>query len=127
MAKKILIIEDDEVTLRMLSEALRAEGLLISEANDGERGLNLALQENPDLILLDVVLPKMDGMTLIGKLRQNPAGKKIPIILLTNLQLDDAMLKEITSREPSYYLIKRDWTLDEVVKKVKERLELSSR
>ena len=125
--KKILIIEDENSQRKALMEKFTREGFTVLEARDGEEGLRVALKEQPHIILLDIVMPKMDGMTMIKKLRQeNDWGKSVPVILLTNLSSDDDKInKMITENEPAYYLVKSNYLLSEVVEKVKERLSRS--
>src|SRR3989344_3013072 len=120
--KKILVIEavEDEISLRnALHEKFTAEGFRILEARDGEEGLAIALREHPDLILLDILMPKMDGITMMKKLRQaNEWGKKVPIILLTNLSAKDEKInKAIADYEPAYYLVKSNWSMADLVEK----------
>ena len=121
-AKKILVVDDEAATRKALADKLTQAGFTILEATDGEAGLASALTEHPDLILLDIVMPKMDGMNVLKKLREDAWGKQVPVILLTVLNPDDNMIKDVSAHEPSYYLIKTDWRLDDVVAKVKERL-----
>lgn len=124
-AKKqgILIVEDEVSMLNALRDKFTREGFTVFEAKNGEQGLEIALREHPDLILLDIAMPVMDGMTMMKKLRQeNDWGKKVPIILLTNLNEDDKINIRITEDEPAYYLVKSDWKIDDVVEKVRERL-----
>ena len=122
--KTILVVEDDPPILKTLVDKLTEEGFRIIEAHDGEEGLMIADRDHPDLILLDIVMPKMDGMTMLKKLRQeNEWGKSVPVILLTNLSPDEEKInKGITEDEPAYYLIKTNWSLNDVVQKVRERL-----
>ena len=125
-SKKILIIEvveDDRPLLSVLSERFNAEGYRVISATTGEEGLNLALKHKPDLILLDIVMPKMDGITMLKKLRDDPWGKKANVILLTNLSADEKITKAVTELEPTYYLIKTDWKMDDIVERVKKTLE----
>ena len=120
--KKILVVEvveDDRPLLSVLCDRFSAEGYNVISALTGDEGLKLALEHKPDLILLDIVMPKMDGITMFKKLRQDPWGKKANVILLTNLSADDKITKAVTELEPSYYLIKTDWKLDDIVEKVK--------
>ena len=120
---KILIVEDEEIMLKALVDRFTSEKFEVISAKDGEEGLKLALIERPNLILLDIILQKMDGMTMMQRLRRtNSWGESVPIILLTNLNADDKIMKGITEDKPAYYLIKTQWTLDDVVEKVKERL-----
>ncbi len=121
--KKILIVEDEPSMLQVLSDALRAEKFDVVTASDGVEGLRQAETHHPDLILLDIVMPKMDGVSMMKKLRsENDWGKNVPIIILTNLSADDEILKSVTVSEPAYYLIKTNWTITDVIIKVKERL-----
>lgn len=120
--KTILIVEDDLPTLKSVSGELENCGYAVLEAEDGERGLKLALKEKPDLILLDILLPKMDGREVMKKLRENEWGKTALVIFLTNLTADDSIIKEIIKTEPAYYLIKPNWTLADIMEKVKEVL-----
>jgi DNA-binding response OmpR family regulator len=122
--KTILVVEDDPPMLKILVDKLTEEGFRIIEAHDGEEGLMMADRDHPDLILLDIVMPKMDGMTMLKKLRQeNEWGGSVPVILLTNLSPDEEKInKGITEDEPAYYLIKTNWSLNDVVQKVRERL-----
>jgi len=77
----------------------------------------------PDLILLDIILPKMDGMTVLKKLREDDRGKDVPVILLTNLDYSVGVAKAMESGAYDY-LVKVDWTLEEVVEKVRKRLQV---
>lgn len=125
--KKILIIEEveDNTSLRnVLSDKFKLEGFGVLEAKDGEDGLAIALREHPDLILLDIVLPKMDGLAMMSKLRQaNEWGKNVSIILLTNLDANnDKINQAITDNEPAYYLVKSNYTVEDLVAKIRERL-----
>jgi len=120
---KILIIEDELLQLKSLADEFTDEGFQVLKAQNGEAGLALALREHPDIILLDIVMPVMDGMTMLKKLRENVWGKGVPVILLTNLSADnDQRIKDITTTEPAYYLVKSNWALRDVVEKVRERL-----
>ncbi|MES2023851.1 MAG: response regulator [Patescibacteria group bacterium] len=122
--KTILIVEDDHILLEALRDNLLHEGFIALEAMDGEQGLAMAIEKKPDLILLDILMPKMDGMEMMHKLRaSNDYGKKVPIILLTNLTPDEEkIMKQITTDEPAYYLVKSQWSLKDILEKIKERL-----
>ena len=117
--KKILIAEDDRSLLSVLQEELMNEGFSVVIALDGEEGLIVAEKEKPDLFLLDIRMPKIDGITMAWKLKE--AGNNVPIIFLINL--DD--IKHISNGievSKSDYLIKSDWKLKDIVKKVKAKL-----
>jgi len=121
---KILIVEDEEVICKAYADELRDEGFAILIAKNGQIGLELALREKPDLILLDILMPVMDGLTMMDTLRQKDLyGKDVPIILLTNLSAsEEKIMQAITKNEPAYYLVKSDWNLSAVIEKIKERL-----
>lgn len=121
---KILIVEDEEIICKAYADELRDEGFAILVAKNGQVGLELALREKPDLILLDILMPVMDGLTMMNTLRQkNLYGKNVPIILLTNLSAsEEKIMKAITKNDPAYYLVKSDWNLSAVLEKIKERL-----
>ncbi len=119
--KKILIVEDEPALLAVLGNSLVKEGFTVIKAKDGQDGLNQALADHPDLILLDVIMPVMDGMTMLKKLRHDQWGTSVPVILMSNLP-DSEKSAVLTPNGSLDYLIKSDWKLEEVVKKVKEKL-----
>lgn len=122
----LLVVEDDRPVLRALVDKFTREGFIVHQASDGEEGLALALQVRPQLILLDVLMPKIDGLTMLKKLRaENVWGKTVPVILLTNLSPDnEQIMQTVTETEPAYYLVKTNWQIDDVVKKVREILNI---
>lgn len=121
--KLLLIIEDEKPVLRALVDKFGAEGFGVLTAENGEDGLKTALTEKPDLILLDLIMPKKTGLQVMHELRKNPGyGEKVPIIILTNLSANDKISGEVSEEEPSYYLVKADWKIEDVVNKVKETL-----
>jgi DNA-binding response OmpR family regulator len=119
--KKILIIEDEQPLVKALTDKLQDEGFSVSVAHDGVEGLKMSLEEKPGLVLLDLILPKMDGMTYLDKLRDDEWGREVPVIILTNLS-DDKKVVEAQKSGVYDYLIKTDWSLDDVIKMVKEKL-----
>ena len=123
--KKILIVEDEVTLSKVLSDALVVDGFDVIRAMDGEAGLKSALENKPDLILLDIVMPKMDGLSVLDALRKSGEwGKTVPIVMLTNLNADDRVMDSVVKNEPSYYLEKTDWNIQDVMEKVRERLGL---
>lgn len=125
MNKKILVVEDEKTVLKALVEKFTGEGFDTLSAENGEDGLSLALEKKPDLILLDLIMPKMTGIQMMRRLRESPGyGEKVPIIILTNLSANDRITLEAAKDEPSYYLVKADWKINDVVQKVKETLGL---
>lgn len=123
MKSTILIVEDEESQRKILSDYLSKKGFETLEAGDGVEGLNLALTKHPDLILLDVRMPKMDGMTMMHKLREDSWGKKASIVILTNYDTNDTHLFQIILDEPAFYLVKSNSSLDAIFEKLNEVLE----
>lgn len=121
--KKILIVEDELAYSKLLHDQLTAKGYTVITAEDGEKGLAMAKKEKPDLILLDIRMPKMDGMTMLNLLRKEAEGKKIKVIILTNLEPDDTIISQVVKTEPTYYCVKSDTKLPELLKKIKDLLE----
>jgi DNA-binding response OmpR family regulator len=118
--KKVLIAEDEPAMLTALTDKFQREGCAVTRAENGEVALTLAEAGKPDVILLDILMPVVDGMEVLKRIRNGSAwGKGVPIIILTNLPADDKIMNEVTQDEASYYLIKSDWKLYEVVEKVK--------
>lgn len=120
---KILVIEDERLVREAIRRKLASAGFQVIEAGDGEEGLQIAEKEKPDLVLLDLILPLMDGITVLDKLRTSSWGKEIRVIILSNLA-DSETVQESKKKGISDYLVKTDWTLEDVIKKVKEVLKL---
>ncbi len=118
---KILVIEDDIPVQKVLADKLGAEELDVIVASDGEKGLKMALADHPNLILLDIIMPNMDGMTMLQKLRQDEWGKDAKVVILTNLA-DAYKAEEANKRGVFDYLVKSDWKLEDLVKMVKDKL-----
>ena len=121
--KKILIIDDDLAFCEMLSEILRDEGAEVIVKNDGNSGLDAALKEHPDVVLSDMMMPGMTGMAVLEELRKDDWGKTVPAILLTNVNQPEAMAASIENGPPTEYLLKVDWTLDQIAERIKKVLE----
>lgn len=119
--KKILIIEDEKSLAEALRDKITSNGYQVIIANDGEEGLRAAKSEDPDLILLDIILPKKDGMTVLEELRGTDWGSGIPVIILTNLLDGDKVISALKAGVRDY-LIKSDWKINDVVKLIKEKI-----
>lgn len=121
LMKTILFIEDESTLQKTFGEILKQEGYEMISALDGEIGLRLAETKKPDLILLDLVLPKIHGFDVLKKLKQAEGTKQIPVIVLTNLEgmRDVDMALEIGA---TTYLVKAQYSLEEVVEKIKKAL-----
>lgn len=120
--KKILFVEDEIDIQKTLGEALRRKDYDVKAAMDGEIGLKLAKSENPDLILLDIILPKKNGLEVLEDLRKNERTKNIPVIILTNLENVGEVEKAIELGATTY-LIKANYSLDEIIEKVRKALD----
>ena len=120
--KKILIVEDEVSLLNVLTDKLTREGYTVVKAIDGKEGLRLALSELPDLILLDINMPVMDGITMLKLLRKEDAGKKVEVVMLTNFS-EYKLLAEAMEQGSHDYLVKSDWKLEDVVKLIHDKLK----
>lgn len=117
----VLIVEDDPILLRMYTEKLSFEGFQVVSARDGEEALEVTLKVNPALVLLDIMLPRMSGTDFLERLRQDPKGKNIPVIALTNLAEEEERQKAIKLGVKEY-LVKAMQTPEQVVEKIKKYL-----
>ena len=120
----ILIAEDEKPMLKALVDKFTHEGFNVIESKNGEEALKSALQKHPNIILLDLVMPKMDGLVVLKKLREDGWGKTVPIIILTNLNMDNKIIREVVALEPSFYLMKSEVKLEEIISKVREILKI---
>ncbi|MCK5319876.1 response regulator [Candidatus Parcubacteria bacterium] len=118
---KILLIEDDPFLLSMYSIKFEAEGFVVVSADDGEKGLEAAKKTDSDIILLDILMPKMNGFEVLEKLKADERTRKIPIILLTNLNQKDEIEKGLILGADDY-LIKAHFMPSEVVTRIKKIL-----
>ena len=119
---KILFIEDEISLQTTLGGALKEAGFEIENAYDGEAGLKAAQTSKPDLILLDLILPKMDGFQVLKDLKSGAGTKDIPVIVLTNLESADDVGKVIALGATTY-LVKSNYELGDIVEKIKEILK----
>ena len=121
-AKKILIAEDEEAMLDALASKFEKRGFTVVRAHDGEEGYNLAMKEKPDLLILDILMPKMNGMDLMEKIRQDEHwGGDVPIVMLTNISDPENVSRAAMSKVYDF-LVKTDWRLDDVVKLAEDKL-----
>lgn len=119
--KKILFVEDEAALQEALGGVLKQAGYEVISALDGEIGLRLAKSEKPDLILLDLILPKFSGFEVLKILSDNGETKEIPVIVLTNMEKMEDINKAIELGAKTY-LVKTDYDLEEVISKVKKVL-----
>lgn len=118
---KILIIEDDPLMLRMYQKIFKFEGFTVVVASNGEEGIDTARKEKPTLILLDIMMPKMNGLEVLDKLKLDPNTKKIPVVMLTNLAGSHDAEKALTLGAVKY-IVKSEYDPKQVTNMVKEIL-----
>jgi len=123
---KVLLIEDDPVLAKVLNEELREAGFEIFQAYDGDAGLSMAREKLPDLILLDIMLPKKSGFEVLESLKSFPETKAIPVALLTMLGSDDDVKKGL-QLGASEYIVKSQHALPEIMEMVKKFLDKEGR
>jgi len=117
--KTIIFIEDEPTLQKTVGRFLENEGYEIKSALDGETGLAMVKKIKPDLVLLDLILPKKDGFEVLKEIKADETTKDIPVIVLTNLEKTDDIEKTL-SLGATTYLVKANYELEEVVKKIKE-------
>lgn len=115
---KILFIEDESALQKAASQVLAAEGFQVFSALDGETGLELAKKEMPEVILLDLIIPKKDGFQVLEALKKNPSTQNIPVIVLSNLE-GSSDVERALALGATTYLVKTNYRLEEVVAKIK--------
>ncbi|OIO46283.1 MAG: hypothetical protein AUJ31_02230 [Parcubacteria group bacterium CG1_02_39_15] len=121
MPKTILFIEDESALQKTFGEIFKQEGYEMISALDGEIGLRSAKTKKPDLILLDLILPKINGFDVLKQLKEDPDTKEIPVIVLTNLEgMQD--IEKVIGLGATTYLIKANYSLVEVMEKIKKAL-----
>lgn len=124
MEKTILVVEDEKSLREAIADILHRKGFSSLEAKNGKEGVELALAKHPELILLDLIMPEVDGMAALKKIREDAWGATVPVIILTNLSATkEQLVDDMVTHKPMHYLIKSDWKLHDVVRKIKEILE----
>jgi DNA-binding response OmpR family regulator len=119
--QKVLLVEDDKMIIDMYTLKFTQEGYDVMQAENGKDGLDMAKKTNPDIVLLDIILPQMDGFTVLKALKADGNTKGIPVVLLTNLGQDGDVKKGLELGAVDY-LIKANFTPSQVVDKVKSLL-----
>lgn len=119
---KILIVEDEEFLVRALKDNLEAEGCIVDAVMNGEEAVERLRAHRPDLILLDLLMPKRDGFYVLEQVKKSPELKLIPVIVLSNLG-GDAEIKRALEMGADDYFVKSQHPIEEVIEKAKEYLE----
>lgn len=122
MAQKILIIEDDKFLRELISRKLEKEGYIVCEAIDGEEGEKKIREEKPSLVLLDLILPGIDGFEVLSRIKRDPVLEPIPIIILSNLGQKEEIEKGLKLGAIDF-LVKAHFTPAEIIEKIKNILE----
>lgn len=121
--KKILIVEDEISLLNALKDEFERAGFLVFVAKNGMEGLHNALTHHPDFVLLDILMPEMDGMEMLRNLRKDPWGQDVPVIMLTNIS-DAKYISDSMNLKVNEYIVKSDREIEDVVEDVKLILKM---
>jgi len=119
--KSILIVDDDPAVLTIMKDELTSEGFEVDTAKDGRAGLQKTLQGNPDLVILDLMMPFMDGLEVLREIRADERCKDTAVMLLTQVGDKDKIAKAVELGVAGY-LIKADYSTPEIIAKVKDLL-----
>jgi CheY-like chemotaxis protein len=121
MRKKVLIVEDEEIILDLLQKKITKEGYKTAVARDGEEGLKVMKEFQPDLILLDIIMPKMDGFGVMTEMQKDPFLKKIPIIIISNSgqEVEIERAQKLGAKD---FLIKTEFDPQEVIDKIEKQI-----
>jgi len=118
---KVLVIEDDERTRRLYKAAISFQGISVIVASTADTGFNKVKKEDPDLIILDIMLPKDDGAELIKNLRQHGINHSLPVIIVSDLK-DESIRKEASILGACEYLVKSESSIGDIITKVRKIL-----
>ena len=116
---KILLVEDDKFLRTVLEKKLLVEGFEFISVTDGDEALEKIISEKPDLILLDIILPKRSGFLILEDIRKDPELSKIPILIISNLGQEEDIKKALSLGAKEYF-VKAKVSLDDIIKKIKE-------
>ena len=126
MPKRILVVDDDENILSLERTILEQKGFLVTTAGGGEEALKLLREQSFDLVLLDVMMPKMSGFDVLDALKGDPSVRDIPVIMLTNLETA-ADVRRAADAGAHSYLVKSNMNLDELAARIADALSLRAR
>lgn len=121
--KKVLVIGDNPAFVKLLKDTPEEAGFVVIEAADGDEGLKIALRDHPDLITVDVDIPKQGGFGMLKELRANDWGKDVQVIIMSNLD-DMKLVEDVLGHVVYDYVVKNDWPIQKIVDLVKRKLTL---
>lgn len=124
--RTVLIVDDEETLVDVMREKLLEEGMRVLVAHNGVEGLEVAMRERPDIILLDILMPEMDGFDFLKHLHEDEWGQKVQVIILTNSTSFQTISKAVATGM-SEFIVKTEIQLDDIVEKVKARLSSTHR
>lgn len=120
---KVLVVEDDERTRNLYKAAIAFQGINVLTAHNGDIGFTKVKKENPDLIILDIMLPSSEGINLIKNLKQHAETHSLPVIILSDLK-DESIRKEASILGACDYLVKSESSVGEIIKRVRQALNI---
>ena len=120
--KKILIVEDDPILRKSIADEMRDEGYTVFEARSGDEALPIAFSEKPNLIVLDLMLPDQNGMSILEEIRNDEWGRGVPVVILSNLRQGDALLEQTRKHNVFDYIEKANLSLGEVTERIRNAL-----
>lgn len=120
---KVLVVEDNEAIRKAVTTVFLTEGFSVTEASDGEMAIKMVETEKPDVVILDLMIPKISGLDVFKKIRSNKDTLFLPVIVFTNIDTDDAILDAITTLNPKFYVNKSDVNLKDLPERVRSCLE----
>lgn len=116
---RILLVEDDPSLVSLYKTKIESEGFLVDIAMDGEEGLKKARQGGYNLVILDLVLPKIDGIEVLKKIKQDENTHDLPVLILTNVGTADILMTEAENLGAKEYILKYNTSLNDLIKKIK--------
>ncbi len=121
MKKTILVVEDDENLLDVFTQKLNLAGFTVVPMETGQQTIDYLNKNTPDFVILDILLPDIDGVTILGEIKNNPKNKNIPVIVFSNLD-QPGSFEQVAALGDYEYLVKAKTDLNDLVKKIKNRL-----
>ena len=123
--KRILIVEDDALLIEEMKTEFAKHHFVVDVAVDGEEGYSKVFSFKPHLVVLDIVVPKINGLELLKKLQEDPWGKTLPVIVLTNMG-DSSNIAQVMELGNYDYLVKSDWALKDLTEKINQKLGIKA-